>query len=42
MIMMGGAAASNLDGEETEFEDIAKVKQKAIQALGELAGDNVE
>jgi len=30
MIMMGGVAASNLDGEETEFEDISKVKQKAI------------
>lgn len=27
-----------IDGEETEFEDIAKVKEKAIEALEELEG----
>ena len=26
------------DGDETEFEDISKVKEKAIKALGELEG----
>ena len=37
MLLMGGD-----QGEDSEFEDISKVKEKAIKALGELEGCNGE
>ena len=39
MMLMGASAVEHIDGEEAEFEDVAKVKKQAIKTLRELAGE---